>query len=195
EVTGARIRRNGKFVSVKIVVRPLRSAKVGDGLLLVIFHELPEPSPAVESTEPREDALGGRLKFELRSIRQEFEGTLEQLESSNEQLKASNEEIMSMNEELQSANEELETSKEELQSLNEELNTVNIQLNEKVAELEATNNDLANLFASAEVATLFLDRECRIKRFTPATTKLLSLIKTDLGRPISDIAHKYQDDD
>src|SRR5262249_17760216 len=92
-------------------------------------------------------------------------------------------------------NEELETSKEELQSLNEELNTVNTQLNEKVSELEVTNNDLANLFASAEVATLFLDRDCRIKRFTPPTTKLLSLIATDLGRPITDVYHKYQKDD
>jgi DNA-binding CsgD family transcriptional regulator len=79
---------------------------------------------------------------------------------------------MSINEELQSSNEELETSKEELQSLNEELNTVNAQLQDKVEELEGTNNDLANLLASTDVATIFLDTHFAIKRFTPAATRL-----------------------
>jgi two-component system CheB/CheR fusion protein len=105
-----------------------------------------------------------------------------------------NEEIMSVNEELQSTNEELETSKEELQSLNEELSTVNSQLEGKVRELEQTNNDLDNLLKSTNLATIFLDRQLRIRRFTPAATELFRLIPSDLRRPLSDIAQNFTDE-
>ena len=111
---------------------------------------------------------------------------IEELESSNEQLKASNEGVMSLNEELQSVNEEMETSKEEFQSLNEKLNTVNQQLQEKVDELEQANNDITNLLLSSEVATVFLDTELRIRRFTPPTAKLLNLQESDVGRPFDE---------
>ncbi len=120
--------------------------------------------------------------------------TIERQEALNEELKAANEEITSLNEELQSTNEELETSQEELQSLNEELTTVNSQLEAKIAELEATGNDLANLLSSADTATIFLDRSFRIKRFTPAATKLLHLVPADVGRPISDLGQNFTDE-
>jgi PAS domain S-box-containing protein len=116
------------------------------------------------------------------------------MESSNEELKTSNEEIMSVNEELQSVNEELETSKEELQSLNEELTTVNGQLQEKVIELKQATDDLVNLMSSTEIATIFLDKDLNIKRFTPPTNFLLNLLSTDIGRPFKDIAPKFADD-
>ena len=134
-----------------------------------------------------------QLKQELETTREDLQSTIEELESSNEEMKASNEEIMSMNEELQSTNEELETSKEELQSLNEELNTVNNQLHDKVEELEATNNDMANLLNCTDVATVFLDASFRIKRFTPAATKLFNLIASDVGRSLGDITARFSD--
>ncbi len=108
-------------------------------------------------------------------------------------LKASNEEIMSMNEELQSANEELEASKEELQSLTEELNTVNNQLQDKVEELDRSNSDLINLIDGSEVATVFLDPQLKINRFTPHSAKLLSLQASDIGRRFSDFAPRFTD--
>ncbi len=120
-----------------------------------------------------------------------MQSTIEELESSNEELKASNEEVMSMNEELQSANEELETSKEELQSLNEELITVNNQLQDKVTDLETANNDTANLLGCTDVAIIFLDNKFRIKRYTPAATRLFNMIASDCNRPISDITPKF----
>jgi two-component system CheB/CheR fusion protein len=112
---------------------------------------------------------------------------------SNEELKASNEEVMSMNEELQSTNEELETSKEELQSLNEELSTVNSQLRDKVDELEDANDDMTNLLASVDIATLFLGVDRTIQRFTPSATRLFNLISTDVGRPIDHITACFAD--
>lgn len=115
--------------------------------------------------------------------------------SIDEELKAANEEVMSMNEERQSTNEELKTSKEELRSLNEELSAVSNRLQDKVIEQEVTNNDLNNLLSSTDIATVFLDKDLCIKRFTPSSSTLLSLIPTDTGRPLSDIVYKVTDED
>ena len=54
-----------------------------------------------------------------------------------------------------------------------------------------TNDDLANLLSSTDIATLFLDSEFRIKRFTPAVGRLFKLIATDVGRPLGDITHVF----
>ncbi len=66
--------------------------------------------------------------------------------------------MTSMNEELQATNEELQSSQEELQSVNEELQTLNDQLLDlKIAELRESNDDLANVFRIAGIATIFVD--------------------------------------
>jgi two-component system CheB/CheR fusion protein len=87
----------------------------------------------------------------------------------------------------------LESSKEEVQSLNEELATVNNQLQDKVADLESANNDMANLLNCTEMAIVFLDKQFRIKRYTPVATRVFNLMATDVGRPISDITPKFPD--
>ena len=98
-----------------------------------------------------------------------------------------------MNEELQSPNEQLETSNEELQSRNEELTTLNRQLQEKVRELEKTNDDLSNLLISTDIATLFLDSRLLVRRYTPAATRLLSLVPSDIGCAITGITRHFDD--
>ncbi|UDL89338.1 PAS domain S-box protein [Mesorhizobium sp. PAMC28654] len=129
----------------------------------------------------------------MKASRAELRTTIEQMETTNEELKASNEEATSMNEELQSTNEELETSKEELQSFNEELNTVNSQLQHKIGELEHATNDLNNLLAGSDTATLFLDTHFRVKWFSPATKAQFDLVSSDIGRPIGHFARKFSD--
>ncbi|MEZ6086925.1 MAG: PAS domain-containing protein [Pirellulaceae bacterium] len=99
-------------------------------------------------------------------------------------MQASNEELQSANEELRSTMEELETSKEELQSMNEELATVSQENRHRVEELSQLSHDLQNLLTSTDIATLFLDRELRIVRFTPQTEKLFNIRHTDRGRPL-----------
>lgn len=89
------------------------------------------------------------------------------------ELKSTNEELQSTNEELQSTNEELTTSKEELQSLNEELQTLNHELQSKVDERSQSNNDMKNLLNSTDIATLFLDSELRVRRFTTQTARIV----------------------
>lgn len=127
------------------------------------------------------------LKRELLAKEEYLQTTNEELETTNEELKSSNEEMQSVNEELQSTNEELETSKEELQSVNEELATVNAELQTKVADLSRANNDMNNLLAGTGIATVFVDHTLCILRFTPAATRIINLILTDVGRPVGHI--------
>ena len=176
--------RDGSGQPVRLVASP---AGDREDLFLITFEAL-EPDRGGPLHDPAADSAALRaLEDELRSTKRELRTAIEELEATNEELKVANEEAMSVNEELQSSNEELETSKEELQSVNEELTTVNNELQEKVAELERSNNDLGNLLSSTHIPTLFLDRTLRIKRYTPAATRLFSLIATDIERPLSDI--------
>lgn len=168
-------------------------------LIYVQLEEQPSFESAHESiaeipADSGQEKLVRDLERELMETREELSHTIEQLEQANEELRAANEEAMSVNEELQSGAEELEASREELQSLNEELTTLNAQLEEKLRELENANNDLANLIASTRIAVVFLDTEFRIRNFTPEAVELFHLIRTDIGRPISDLVHKFTDE-
>lgn len=196
--THGRLHRGGSSLDVAMTAMPLPDSPQGTKLVLVSF------APALAAGEANlptiregtvESSSGEHaLQEELVSMRAELRNTIEHLETANEELKASNEEATSMNEELQSTNEELETSKEELQSFNEELNTVNSQLQHKIVELERTTNDLNNLLAGSETATLFLDSKLAINWFAPATKELFDLVTTDIGRPIAHFARKFSDE-
>ncbi|MCE5326589.1 MAG: response regulator [Planctomycetaceae bacterium] len=177
---------------VDLTVIPVPQNIGGGKMLAVIFEEArPAKRAAGAAAVAEEEPLVAQLEAELKALRTELSTHTEDFDAANEELKAANEEMMSMNEELQSANEELESSKEELQSVNEELNTVNSQLNDKVGELTTINNDLANLLGATEIATIFLDGQLRIRRFTPRATELLNVIDSDIGRPLSHLTGSF----
>jgi signal transduction histidine kinase/PAS domain-containing protein len=67
---------------------------------------------------------------------------------------------------------------------------VNAQLQSKIEEQEETNNDLNNFLTSTNIPTVFLDRRFRVKRFTPAMSRLITLIPADVGRPITDMSQE-----
>jgi two-component system, chemotaxis family, CheB/CheR fusion protein len=175
---------------VDLVVEPRVSGDREVGQLVVIIKERPvvtDPGRPARHHEVKQ-AVAEELEHELRATRERLETTVEQLGTSNEELASSNEELLSMNEELQSSNEELEASQEELQSVNEELETINAQLAEKLEELDRAQDDLVNLLD----ATLFLDAELRIKRFTPGLTEVIALQAGDEGRCLGDFALKFE---
>jgi two-component system CheB/CheR fusion protein len=62
----------------------------------------------------------------------------------------------------------------------------------KVGELTVANNDMKNLLDSTNIATLFLDKGLRIRRFTPQTALVFRLIPEDVGRPIFDIVSQLE---
>ena len=183
----------GRVLLIDLIVRPMKEMEESSDLLMVIFKDVGKAASydqaRVRGNEPQEETyVIQQLEDELNTTREHLRSTIEELETSNEELKSANEELLSMNEELQSSNEELQTSKEEMQSINEELQTVNSELRNKVEELDTVNSDVQNLFESTRIATMFLDLNLRIKRFTPAVTDLFNFIETDMGRPITDMA-------
>ena len=188
------IKNDGSSHVINLIIRPFAEPESLVGLILVVFdnvtHSIPQSNDMQVKTK-QTPLLSNRLlelERELNFTKESLRETIEELETSNEKLTTSNEMVQSINKELQSANEEMETSKEELQSMNEELVAVNFELQTKIEELSQTNNDINNLLSSTEIGTIFLDRHLRIKRFTPATTRVINLIETDIGRTLDHIS-------
>lgn len=178
---------------VRITIAPASKPEEKEPLLAVIFEDIPlPPTPLAGPLQSCEsETVVKQLEDELRDMQQELQAAIEELQASNEELRVANEEVVSSNEELQSTVEELETSREELQSLNEELTIVNSQLQDKVEKLDTANSNLDNFLKATELAALFLDGELRIRHFTPATTRVLKLIPSDMGRTISDLSINF----
>jgi two-component system, chemotaxis family, CheB/CheR fusion protein len=181
---------NGGSKPVKVTIQWVDKPSALKGSVMVVFADLPETtgvkSRSVRGKQAKGSTRETELEEELQRIRDENQNILEEMQTSQEELKSTNEELQSTNEELQSTNEELTTSKEEMQSLNEELQTVNAELQSKVDEFLRVNNDMKNLLNSTDIATLFLDKELNIRRYTNQATKIFKLIKSDIGRPFTD---------
>ena len=182
--------------TIAMSVRPFRDEDAETDFLLVVFNRVEHLPERALPARPNgsHDVVLGQLEAELQRKREQLQETIENAEVSTEELRASNEELQAINEELRSATEELETSKEELQSVNEELVTVNYELKVKVEETGKANDDLNNLIASTDIATIFVDSGLRIKRFTPRAADLFSIIASDIGRSLLDLTHKLDYD-
>ncbi len=184
-----RMKGDGGIQLINVSVRPVAGPEEGQRRFVVVFQEAghPEEQGSVKSgpqITTEAEARIAELEQELEETRETLHSRIEELETGVEELQSTDEEFQSTNEELQSTNEELLTSQEELQSVNEELVTVNAEQQTTNASLSAVNDDLINLFSSTDIAVVFLDEELSVKRFTPAATKLFSLIANDIGRPL-----------
>ena len=178
---------------------PIPPASRGPRLFAILFSDDREPGLALGEAEQtgkrtRRRPFSDAAAREVASLREELAATktylgeiIEQHGATVEELRSAGEEIQSSNEELQSTNEELETTKEEVQSTNEELTTLNEELRNRNQELGALASDLANVFATTPVPIVIVARDHRIRRFTPATERVLRILPGDIGRPIGDI--------
>ena len=187
KISRLRINDNGGYVEVNLTLRPLPDFQTGQHrLTMVMFDEIAAANGKKDNGAP--DSIEVEKRDEVKKLEDILQTTIEEMETANEELKSTNEELQSTNEELQSTNEELETSKEEMQSLNEETTTVNAELQSRIDELIAANDDIKNLLDATEIATIFLDIELTVRRYTPKATELFHLTASDVGRPIMHFA-------
>jgi len=181
------IGRDGKERFIGARVHPMRPASaLGSesegvvGFALVIFEERGDalqsalPTLASPSASPSDADATHRLDEELQHLKSFVRVAVGQYEASSKELRATNEELQAMNEEQRSAREELKS---------------------KVEEVSRSNSDLQNLMASTGLATVFLNRELQIKRYTPRAVEVFRLIPTDIGRPLSDLRHGFPEED
>ena len=185
---GVRLPADGGERAYTVGIRRVRGRNAGTPHLLVSFEaqggvlaRTAAPATEIELDQVSRQQIGA-LEAELSYTRETLQAAIEEREASNEELQASYEELQASNEELQSTN-------EELQSVNEELYTVNAEYQRKIAELTELTNDMDNLLASTEVGTIFLDRQLRIRRFTPQVAESFNLVAHDIGRPIDTFAN------
>ena len=198
--SNVKVKRNGHYVPCQLTVRPVFGLKFPSDLLLIIFEEKQgsltnKPISKTPNLSSNDSSIIEHLEYELNATREDLQSIVEEFKHSDEELKTTTEEVILMNEELQSANEELEISKEELQSINEEFNMVNSKLEFKIEALNKNYDDIKNLLSSNDIATIFLDKELKIRLFNPAITQLLKLRISDIGRSISDFSSKVSNND
>lgn len=188
-----KLKTNEGTLFVDIIVQRIESPVSLKWMVMVVFTDVPAPiehlSENVKSLKHRTTGKLRDLELKLQRSYEDLQGNREEMQTSQEELKSTNEELQSTNEELQSTNEELTTSKEEMQSLNEELQTINTELQTKIADFVRANDDMKNLLNSTEIATLFLDKELNIRRYTEQMTKILKLRNTDIGRPFTELVN------
>lgn len=190
-----KVQTNGSSEYVDVIIHPLTESDEIKGMTMVIFRPVPMEKEEQETPKTKRKSAAEchvPTSAEMQHLKEELQNTREEMQTSQEELKSANEELQSTNEELQSTNEELTTSKEEMQSMNEELQTVNHELQSKVTDLSRANNDMKNLLDSTDIATLFLDDQLNVRRFTSETSKIFNLIPGDAGRPITDITSELQ---
>jgi two-component system CheB/CheR fusion protein len=154
-------------------------------VLTLIEHKAVEPTaePAEGAASPGDMERLTHLEEELANARVSLQSTVEELEASNEELQATNEELIASNEELQSVN-------EELHSVNEELHTVNAEHQLKIGELTELNRDIGHLLESIDVATIYLDGDLKIRKYTPRAGTLFGLVEHDVGRYLASFNHQ-----
>jgi two-component system CheB/CheR fusion protein len=184
-----RLEEEGQKYPVRVKICPVPH-KSGLEALLAVFIEEQKTEAKKELSDDYDVGKEtvqriADLENELQFSRENLQATVEELETSNEELQATNEELLASNEELQSTN-------EELQSVNEELFTVNAEYQDKITELTESNNDLDNLLSSIHMATIYLDENLELRRFTPETKNIFKILDKDVGRPLSHIAHTLE---
>jgi two-component system CheB/CheR fusion protein len=187
------VRFNSAAHLVHLLVRPQRQ-EGNQERALVFFLEDETPILVAPHGQAATDETVQQLETELRHTQGRLQGVSEEYATSVEELRAANEELQSTNEEYKSTLEELETSKEELQSINEELQTINQELKDKMEEVTQAHGDLQNLFVATDIATLFLDRQLHVKRYTPRAADLFNLMPSDRSRPIAHLRANLQYD-
>ncbi|MDA0230391.1 MAG: PAS domain S-box protein [Proteobacteria bacterium] len=169
---GLEVQNNEGKVFLTLTVKPILEQSNVRSLIMIVFEETSAPAK--------------KEKSKVKPVRPiDVTKTIEEL---HRELQDSRESLQSTIEELETSNEELKSTNEELQSTNEESVTVNTELQSRIEDLSKATDDMKNLLDSTGIATIFLDSELRVRRFTPKATEIIPLTATDSGRPINHLA-------
>ena len=193
---GVRSSSNGDDSTYNVTLRRVAPRGHAMGHILISLEQM--DGPRVMREGPPSSSVGTEFELEqvpreqVRALEEELAYTKENLQAAVEELETGNEELQAANEELLASNEELQSTNEELQSVNEELYTVNAEYQRKIAELTELTNDMDNLLSSTDVGTIFLDRELRIRKFTPKLGDNFALLPQDIGRSIEDFTNRLE---
>ena len=185
------LQKSGETRYIDLSVKPILDRQnTPIGYFLVIFEDHEGTVHKADSEEKssfdeQQNKMIADLEQELQFTKENLQATIEELETSNEELQATNEELIASNEELQSTN-------EELQSVNEELYTVNAEYQNKIEELSEANNDLKNFLNNTDIGMVFLDKDFKIRKYTPAVTEVINIMEMDVGRPIEHITRNIE---
>ncbi|HET7608210.1 MAG TPA: ATP-binding protein, partial [Gammaproteobacteria bacterium] len=90
---------------------------------------------------------------------------------------------------------DIESAKEELRTVNEELLSLNRVNRSRVEELARLSADLEVLLESTGLATLFVDRDLKVVRFTSPLLEIFQVAPSDKGRPLAELKHRLSNDD
>ncbi|MEA2701107.1 MAG: two-component system, chemotaxis family, CheB/CheR fusion protein [Myxococcales bacterium] len=198
---GVEVDQDGFTRTCDIVVLPFAGLPhIKEPLFVVLFEEASagknktkgksRPAARRKPRHAKDAARIPKLEHELSATTDYLHSLIEEHSRTNDDLGSANEELVSGNEELQSLNEELETAKEELQSTNEELTTVNDELHNRNLEASQINSDLVNLLDTVDVPVVILDKQRRIRRFSPQARSLFNIMPSDVGRLLDEIKPK-----
>jgi two-component system CheB/CheR fusion protein len=186
EVHGLRIDEDPAHL-LGLTVQSIQDSGALGGMVIIVFREFAAPRPGKARRKAAAGAVEPAVGAEMLRCQEEIKALREAMHASDEERQAASEELQSTNEELQSANEELTTSKEEAQSMNEELQTINAELQSKLDDLALAQSDMQNLLNSTDIATLFLDKDLNVRRFTEQIKRIVNVREADIGRPLSDL--------
>ncbi len=186
EVRGLRMDGNVTH-QLDITIEAIEEPRALEGMVMIVFRETAAPIAETSRSKKHAATIDPAIAAELMRCQEELKALRQAMRASEEERQAAIEELQSTNEELQSANEELTTSKEESQSMNEELQTINVELQSKLDDLALAQSDMQNLLNSTDIATLFLDNDLNVRRFTEQIKRIINLRDADVGRPLSDL--------
>jgi two-component system CheB/CheR fusion protein len=163
------------------------------GTLTMVPPFVDVPTPQIDpNVHGQPIPVDSSARDRMRALEEELSYSKEHLQSAIEEYETSNEELQATNEELIASNEELQSTNEELHSVNEELYTVNAEYQRKNAELQELHDDIEHLLNGTDVATMFLDRQLCIRKFTPRIADVFRVIPQDIGRPLQAFTHDLQ---
>ncbi len=192
---GIKFMSGDKAINLQVIVKPLIDKASDVDHYLVILEEI-KKEPGFDKKTTKHDKNfrpDKEAKAHIKELEEELQFTKEHLQATVEELETSNEELQATNEELLASNEELQSTNEELHSVNEELYTVNGEYERKIEELTQLNNDIDNLMNSTMIGTVFLDKNLKIRKYTPAIKNQFSIMSQDIDRPLFHIANKIKD--